>query len=465
MVRSLSLSFSSTSSSSSVATLSSLQSKKETTQGNGGDGNGNGVDGDSSSSLLSYFSILIKRLAYSLGIVYVVTEYGFEWTVCEGPSMLPTIKQRGEIVLIDRFTPKILGLSGGDIIAGRKSFALMCQKEHIDKLKQQRRLEQEHQKKEGEQLIQIKNEQYRRNIQQRQTTKPKVPPQSSSTTTNSYHSNSNTSLEQESSLTKEKINNNNVVIRHHDTFGYDEDIEKETTETSRRTKKIIDKKEIEETWYETRIPVNNLSKEEAWNRFWNQITTGISVGDVVVLQHPDRIGTVCKRVVGLPGDIVTKPSSQLGAARYRMLMNGLKKEKGRHNNNQLLLVEQDQRRMNRRIKRRIQTSGVVVPNGHIWVEGDNPWNSNDSRNYGAIPASLIMGRVVCRLWPFRGNAMMERGDRPERSDNDDDSNRTSLTFSGSIAFPVGWDDQRIVREYVESLETTATNMQQQQQQH
>mmetsp|Transcript_1304 Transcript_1304/g.1456 ORF Transcript_1304/g.1456 Transcript_1304/m.1456 type:complete len:149 (-) Transcript_1304:14-460(-) len=148
-----------------------------------------------------------------------------------------------------------------------------------------------------------------------------------------------------------------------------------------------------------------------------------------------------------------------------MLMNGLRKEKGRHNNNQLLLIEQDQRRMNRRIKRRIQTSGVVVPNGHIWVEGDNPWNSNDSRNYGAIPASLIMGRVVCRLWPFRGNAMMERGDRPERSDYDDDSNRTSLTFSGSIAFPVGWDDQRIVREYVESLETTATTMQQQQQQH
>jgi signal peptidase I len=30
-------------------------------------------------------------------IVYVVTEYGIEWTVCEGPSMMPTIKPRGEI--------------------------------------------------------------------------------------------------------------------------------------------------------------------------------------------------------------------------------------------------------------------------------------------------------------------------------------------------------------------------------
>ena len=51
---------------------------------------------------------------------------------------------------------------------------------------------------------------------------------------------------------------------------------------------------------------------------------------------------------------------------------------------------------------------VKVPDGHIWVEGDNPWNSNDSRNYGAIPASLIVGRVVCRIWPIKGKAMILR---------------------------------------------------------
>ena len=80
------------------------------------------------------------------------------------------------------------------------------------------------------------------------------------------------------------------------------------------------------------------------------------------------------------------------------------------------------------------------------MEGDNAWNSSDSRNYGAVPASLIMGRVVCRLWPIRGHAMMERGERP------DNAHDNSVTFSGSIVFPVGWDGQRIVRD-VRSIST------------
>mmetsp|Transcript_5328 Transcript_5328/g.11745 ORF Transcript_5328/g.11745 Transcript_5328/m.11745 type:complete len:166 (+) Transcript_5328:238-735(+) len=114
---------------------------------------------------------------------------------------------------------------------------------------------------------------------------------------------------------------------------------------------------------------------------------------------------------------------------------------------------QRKQRIRRNNRRRIRSSGIVVPDGHIWVEGDNPWNSSDSRNYGAVPASLITGRVLCRIWPLRGNAMMQRGDRPSRNvenggdDDGDGGGRPSLAFSGSIVIPAGWDDQRIVREY------------------
>ena len=42
---------------------------------------------------------------------------------------------------------------------------------------------------------------------------------------------------------------------------------------------------------------------------------------------------------------------------------------------------------------------VRVPAGHVWLEGDNPLDSHDSRAYGAIPAALVQGRVAACVWP------------------------------------------------------------------
>lgn len=262
-----------------------------------------------------YIGTHIWRLTCAFGFVYMFTEFGMELTICEGPSMLPTIRPRGEIVLMDRFTPRLYGLQGGSVGEERKRIALECQKKHEERLKQ-------------------------RGI---------------------------------SGLP---------------------------------------------TWYNPIIPVNKIPPQGAWKRFWTRLTSGVSVGDVVVIQHPDRIGTVCKRVLGLPGDIVTKPTrrnnlnSTKQLKRYRNGLNG----------------------------------GLVIPDGHIWLEGDNPWNSADSRNYGPVPAALIVGRVLLRVWPLRGDALMERGARPER----DPSKEPQLTFSGSVVIPVGYDEQLLVQTYEES---------------
>ncbi|XP_031702615.1 mitochondrial inner membrane protease subunit 1 isoform X3 [Anarrhichthys ocellatus] len=42
---------------------------------------------------------------------------------------------------------------------------------------------------------------------------------------------------------------------------------------------------------------------------------------------------------------------------------------------------------------------TYVPKGHVWLEGDNLRNSNDSRSYGPVPYALIRGRVSLKLWP------------------------------------------------------------------
>lgn len=41
-----------------------------------------------------------------------------------------------------------------------------------------------------------------------------------------------------------------------------------------------------------------------------------------------------------------------------------------------------------------------VPDGYMWLEGDNQHNSTDSRNYGPVPLALLRGRVTARVWPL-----------------------------------------------------------------
>jgi signal peptidase I len=41
-----------------------------------------------------------------------------------------------------------------------------------------------------------------------------------------------------------------------------------------------------------------------------------------------------------------------------------------------------------------------VPPGSVWVMGDNRGNSNDSRFFGPIQDSQIVGRTIWRVWPL-----------------------------------------------------------------
>lgn len=42
---------------------------------------------------------------------------------------------------------------------------------------------------------------------------------------------------------------------------------------------------------------------------------------------------------------------------------------------------------------------LVVPQGYIWVEGDNQAISKDSNCYGPLPASLVFGKAVAIVFP------------------------------------------------------------------
>lgn len=43
---------------------------------------------------------------------------------------------------------------------------------------------------------------------------------------------------------------------------------------------------------------------------------------------------------------------------------------------------------------------VKIPKGHVWLLGDNPNWSKDSRHFGAVPYGLIRGRAWFKVWPL-----------------------------------------------------------------
>ncbi len=106
------------------------------------------------------------------------------------------------------------------------------------------------------------------------------------------------------------------------------------------------------------------------------------IGDIVVFKRPatDRVDTniadVVKRIVALPGQRVSSSGGVLLVNGTAVVQTYLPKGTATTN-----------------------VTPEVIPKGDYFVMGDNRPDSYDSRYFGPIEATSIVGKVVAQVWP------------------------------------------------------------------
>jgi len=124
---------------------------------------------------------------------------------------------------------------------------------------------------------------------------------------------------------------------------------------------------------------------------WSYRLHDVHRGDIVVFGRPEgetaaEIKDLIKRVIGLPGETVT-------IANNHVYINGD-------------VLDEPYLPLGTKTDGTgdplpcVPDNPCHVPEGQVWVMGDNRGNSADSRFFGPIPESKIVGRAFLRLWPL-----------------------------------------------------------------
>jgi signal peptidase I len=107
-------------------------------------------------------------------------------------------------------------------------------------------------------------------------------------------------------------------------------------------------------------------------------------GDIVVFQTPPLAavrcssgGTYVKRLIGLPGDLWEERNGYV-------FINGRR-------------LDEPYVRPGRRDTRTI--TPIRIPRGRYFMMGDNRNSSCDSRRWGTVPRSNLIGKVIATYWP------------------------------------------------------------------
>lgn len=118
-------------------------------------------------------------------------------------------------------------------------------------------------------------------------------------------------------------------------------------------------------------------------------------GDIVVFSRPpledQAYADLVKRVIGLPGETISSENGNVYINGKRLVEPWL--PTGSQSYTGALAGGDDHPQFD-------LPGPVKIPPGEYYVMGDNRKDSEDSRFFGPIPRSLIVGRAVAVVWPL-----------------------------------------------------------------
>ncbi|XVF18416.1 hypothetical protein REPUB_Repub11eG0019600 [Reevesia pubescens] len=131
----------------------------------------------------------------------------------------------------------------------------------------------------------------------------------------------------------------------------------------------------------------------------------LHVTDYYILSSSHVLGPSMLPTLNISGDVVlvehlSHRLGKLGSGDLIMVRSPLDPKKNL--NKRIVAMEGDKVTFSLDPTRSHSSRSIVVPKGHVWIQGDNMYASHDSRHFGPVPYGLIQGKVLLRVWPPNG---------------------------------------------------------------